>query len=450
MIETTEKKIKTIFPYMLLLVVLVTLHWNMGYRSDDEIFKTILDNTSIVDHIKNYYLYINGKIFPDTMAAIFAHGDLRIWKCINIAIFLTVAICINKLFFEEENNKWLGCAVVILMPFNLLQSAGYIATSTNYVWCTAALLIALLPIKYGEKLKSYQILICLCGAIYAGNQEQTAAILLVLYMLYCINGYMKKQKICKCNWFMFGVSIFNMIFLFTAPGHSARSNIYTIFNQPDFLQLSFFDKFFRGFTSTMAYLWAGKNFIWPLLCITLFLMVLVRYKENKLIIIISAMPVFGSLGVGFFQDYIMPQSVLDLFKWYPEWGYSMWDYRYINAMTYTDYKYYLPIVFSVVMLGIIYLEIFWIYKYEKNAIIVFLSLSAGLASRIIMGISPTLYGSSFRTFIELYFAVGICIVVLLHDLITKYAEEREVVYTGKVLIIISVIGTFYISYHSII
>lgn len=401
----------------------------------------------MIDHIFSLYFVENGKVFPDTLAAIFTYINPIVWKICNIFMLLTIAICINKLFLFRY-TKLFGCIVVLLFPFSLLTSAGYVATSVNYVWSTAALLVALIPLKYIQKFHTKPILyaVCILACIYASNQEQSGAVLVTVYLIFIIYSFCIKTKVYKYIWIQFIISILGVVFVFSAPGHIQRSQLYTIFNQPDFLTLDFFEKLIRGFTSTSAVIITGQYLIWPLLCLMLLLVIWIRRQEIY-IRFLAVIPVLGSLGLGLFQEY-MPIKIRRLFSFYPPWGYSMPDYMYIDASTYTQTKYYIPLFITLILLGLVILEIFWAFGRELKGIIIFLVFSAGICTRVIMGFSPTLYGSSFRTFIFLYFLLGICVVMLLEEILM--GREKVKILIGCTSLGLSTIVTYISSLQSII
>lgn len=381
--------------YFVFILLMFILHWNMSLNvSDDSVFSEVLKNETLLEHISSLYFVENGKVFPDTLAAIFTYINPIIWKICNIFILLIIAVCINKLFLLR-NTKLFGCIVVLLFPFSLLTSAGYVATSVNYVWSTAALLVALIPLKYVQQLHTKPVLYvaCIFACIYASNQEQSGAILVTVYLIFIIYSICTKRKIYRYIWIQFIISILGVVFVFSAPGHIKRSQLYTIFNQPDFLTLDFFEKLIRGFTSTSAVIITGQYLIWPLLCLMLLLVIWIRRQEIY-IRLLAVIPVLSSLCLGVFQDY-MPMKIRQLFSFYPSWGYSMPDYMYIDASTYTQAKYYIPLFISLILLGLVILEIFWAFGNELKGIIIFLTFSAGICTRVIMGFSPTLYGSIF-------------------------------------------------------
>lgn len=426
---------------MAFFILMAILHWNMSLDvSDDGIFKDVLNNITLREHISNLYFITNGKIFPDSMAAIFTYLNPIIWKTLNIAILFLIAVCIHKLFVPSK--PLVLCTVVIfLMDFNLLPSAGYVATSANYVWTSAATLVSLLPLKYAGKFVKcpWMYPICIIAGIYAGNQELSGAIVVTVYTLFLGACLVKREKFYKYIWVQYGVSILSLVFLFTAPGHINRSSAYHQFCIPEYLTLDFYEKFIRGITSTASVIVTGQTLIWPLFCFLLMLVVWIKNKE-PMIRLLSVIPIAGSLILGNFQKILLPEKVIDKFSYYTSWSYSVPDYRSIDAVTYTKWYSYIPLLTALILLGLVVLQIAWAFGKTKKGIILFLTFAAGFCTRIAMGFSPTIYGSSFRTFIFLYIALGICIVMLLDEIITS--KDRIKLLLGGIAAGICVIATY--------
>lgn len=430
-----KNKIEKYLCYSIFLILMILLHWNMSLDlSDDSVFKEVLKNETLIEHIVSLYMVENGKIFPDTLAAIFTYVNPLIWKILNIGILFIIVICIDHLFISS-GKRIFSCLAILLFPFSLLTSAGYVATSVNYLWSTAALLVSLLPLKYAAQFKKRPMMyvVCFFAGLYAGNQEQAGAIVVTVYTFFILYSFFQKVKFHKYIWVQYILSILGVLFVFTAPGHIKRSTMYTIFNLPDFLTLDFFEKLIRGFTSTAAVIITGNTVIWPVFCFLLMLVVCYRNKEI-LIRLLSVIPLAGSLIFGNFRNLIFPENISRKFAYYVSWGFSMPDYRPIDASTYAKWYYYVPMAVSFIIVGIILLEIFWAFNTEKSGLIIFLTFSAGLCTRLIMGFSPTLYGSSFRTFIFLYLALGICIAILLDQLLLKKQKWKFILGLGVTFI----------------
>jgi hypothetical protein len=55
-------------------------------------------------------------------------------------------------------------------------------------------------------------------------------------------------------------------------------------------------------------------------------------------------------------------------------------------------------------------------------------LATGFISRVLMGFSPTVYASSYRTFLYMYFSIIICLIILMNKQLPQLMEKKIFVY----------------------
>ena len=422
---THRKQIEHWTVCLLFFILLFFLHRNMSLNlSDDAIFSQELKKETLLQHISHLYFKTNGKIFTDTMAAIFTYLPSFIWKTVDIGVLFLIVLCADRLFITSRHII-LSCFSILLLNFTYLTSAGYVASSVNYTWCTAALLVSLLPLKYASRFEKQPLLLpaCWLAGLYAGNQEQSGAIVITVYTLFIGASLIKKTKIHRYVWIQYVITIGSMILLLTAPGHTNKATSFNIFFNPDYLALDFFEKIIRGFTSTAALILTGQTILWPLFCFLLMLNVWAKKRELSFRLV-SLIPLVASLVCGNYQDYL-PLNIQEKFSYYTPWCFDMPDYRYIDAYTYTNWKFYVPLALTLFIPGLVLLEILWSFGADLKGIIFFLILGAGFCSRIIMGFSPTLYGSNTRTFVFLCLALGICSAILLDKLLLEADRPKN-------------------------
>ena len=142
---THRKQIERWAVYLLFFILLFFLHRNMSLNlNDDAIFSQELKQETLLQHISHLYFKTNGKIFTDTMAAIFTYLPSFIWKTVDIGVLFLIVLCADRLFITSRHII-LSCFSILLLNFTYLTSAGYVASSVNYTWCTAALLVCTVP-----------------------------------------------------------------------------------------------------------------------------------------------------------------------------------------------------------------------------------------------------------------------------------------------------------------
>lgn len=110
----------------------------------------------------------------------------------------------------------------------------------------------------------------------------------------------------------------------------------------------------------------------------------------------------------------------------------------LTAANCNNLLYTLPVIFAFVNFISLGISILLIFKNLKNnvAIIVFL---AGLASRIIMGFSPTVFISGERTMIFFEFAMIIVCILIWQELIKK-SDKNDIKTQSKLKAIIKCAG----------
>ncbi|HIT34178.1 MAG TPA: hypothetical protein IAC31_06085 [Candidatus Faecousia intestinigallinarum] len=390
-------------PYICLFIALFLLHLPMQLNlGDDGNFAKVLQSKSLLQHMANLYWNVNGKILPDTMAAVFTYLPPLLFKTLNTLAGVLIAWCIRRLFLPQSTfSACAACCAVLMFPLSLLRSAGWVATSTNYWWCSAGLLTALLPIVYymkGVSIPTPCKIFAPLAAFYAGNQEQTCAVLLVVYCGVCLLWRKKRRPDYGFLLFQGLLSLACLALLLTAPGHVHRVLEYSQYRVVDYPNWTFFEKLHHGFTSTMASLLSG---IFPVTLLFLSLCCFLVFRKTKQLLprLIAAAPLglylITSYGYQFFRDFL---PFLPHFRYYyAHRNFGLSDFTYINAYTYDQESVYLPVILSIGMVFCIGISLYVIYGAAPKTLLHFTTLGAGLASRISIGFSPTIYGSSTRT-----------------------------------------------------
>ena len=111
-----------------------------------------------------------------------------------------VGYSISKIFTKENprTNNLILVAMILIYPYTIMHQAGWAATTINYMWPLATCLFALVPIKKiwdNEKIKIWEYPLYTISLIFAGNQEQTSAILVCFYILFTIILTVRDKKI---------------------------------------------------------------------------------------------------------------------------------------------------------------------------------------------------------------------------------------------------------------
>ena len=127
---------------------------------------------------------------------------------------------------NKNENMTLLIAMIIIYPMMQMNSAGWAATTINYMWPMALGLFSLIPIRKvwdGEKIKFWQYPLYVIALLFSANQEQACAILFGTYLLFAILMVIKNKKIHPFIVIQNILVIASLIFILTCPGNSVRT-----------------------------------------------------------------------------------------------------------------------------------------------------------------------------------------------------------------------------------
>ena len=124
------------FPFVVLAFLLLFFHAciKVGWNDDEYYSKVLIDN-NIFDYLKIRYNTWSSRIVIEFFLLLVSSKRI-LWRLINVAIMVLGAISISKIFPYKKlkDLNWIICALILCIPANLYNSAGWIATTSNYSW----------------------------------------------------------------------------------------------------------------------------------------------------------------------------------------------------------------------------------------------------------------------------------------------------------------------------
>lgn len=387
-------------------------------KYDDKTFLESVTGTTIWSYVApRYFTWTSRFLIEYTLCGVLKISKY-LWILIEALMVTLAGYSISKIFVKDnkkENNIML-LFMILIYPITIMNSAGWAATTVNYMWPLATCLFALIPIRKiwdEEKIKWWEYPLYTLALIFAGNQEQTCAILCGTYILFTILMIIKNKKIHPYMIIQTLIIIASLIFILTCPGNYVRNEQEIEENFNDFEMLTFLDKLSLGFTSTMGLIIEKGDLVYTLLSLLVVIYVFSNYKE-KVYRIVSVIPLF-SIFITCFSMYITNL----MFPYFGAFRELITEEKVmLNAANCNNLLNTIPLIFAFTNMICLSLSILLIFKNLKNniAILVFL---VGLASRVIIGFSPTVFSSSDRTMIFFQFAMIIVSILIWQELIKK-------------------------------
>ena len=377
--------------------------------SDDAVFYEKAASTTLDD-----FLLTSARPLTDAATWVFAKVNLA-W-CIANPLVLTVLLAVAEEILPIRKSK-VSKAVCLLavFPSMVLVDAGFIATTVNYLWPITFGLLCLFPIR--NKLLKVKTPLWFKIALvpllaYACNMQQMCAVL--LGVLLCTNVYIWTVR-KEFDWY----SALQTLAVGAMAVYSYSLNVFSDNSRmlretaryfPDFGKLNVLQKAELGFSSTfycmtMELRLAFVGFV----IFALFLAVCgLRLNKKPALKVASVFPLFFSLGFG----------ALSLVK--PEWVRAVCGGMVNGGVGKADYIFspVSDLLFLLVLLCLV-VSVVSLLKTKTSRIVSALILSAGFGSRILMGFSPTVWASGYRTFAILF--VSFILVALL--IINEYSQS---------------------------
>ena len=410
------------FPFLIMFFVVFTIHLfvNVGL-GDDASFIKVLDKYNIFDWSIFRYNNWSSRNVIEALMVILLKLPTIIWRLLDSLFLTSIAFSISKLFNDSKNNHrkfdWIIIMLVLIYPFYKMNEAGWYATTINYLWPFAFLLLSFYPIKYyfnNKKTNVFSKIFFVFPLLVSANQEQMACIIFCFYFIFNIYLFSKK-KYSKYLIILNILSLLSLLYIVTCPGNEIRTIAETATWFPQFSSYSIFDKLSLGVVSTIGVIITETSIIYIIFSILLAIFVFritkdifKRFVSLIPIILVSMFTLFFDLTIKFFP---FLQNIMEQLKIK---GISL------NIMSSTSIVSYFPLLISFAFIISVLLSLYLISKNKKNYLIVLIFL-AGLASRLILGFSPTVFASGQRTF----FAFDFSVIILDFYLFSLLFDHKE-------------------------
>lgn len=286
-------------------LLLAGIHFSFHYSGDD----LKLLNQTFGELVEKRW-QDSGRVLTDAVAWVSCFLPSKLWKLLDIAVIVGIVGMLRYLFTEKNNeeNTLLVCVAFLLFPFQILSTAGYIATIANYLYPFFTMLVVFTAIKQKivkGKTPWWMYLAVILSIIYTTNQDQYAISLIFFLTILLIvswkNDSLREVRGLLCLEEI--ASVLGYAALYFAPGHCFRMNTYGTWI-PDYAQWTVGQKLFHGYTATVAYLYYRSI---PLLTVFFVLLFLVAGKGKKRVVFFTGIPLgFHLLLKGTGADLLQP------------------------------------------------------------------------------------------------------------------------------------------------
>lgn len=218
------KKLKNsdYFPFVVLAAIELFIHLffiSPTFR-DDVTFAHFLDEQGILDWSISFFETWSSRIFINFVLVIFASLPSIVWKIADVGMILLLTTSISSLFIRENKRfyNWVVTALFLIFPFTLMSTAGWIATTTNYLWPAAAGAYCLTLLKRESSVGWYDYIKYGFATLYATSLEQLSVIFVVILSCFTAHySYIKRTRNVKQSIFLLMLTVSNLYIHISCP-----------------------------------------------------------------------------------------------------------------------------------------------------------------------------------------------------------------------------------------
>ena len=381
-------------PYLVLIVVMGVFHLLIPIGAgDDMFFSKVLNDYSILSFCFARYNAWSSRVFIEAMLIVVSRFPL-IWKVLDILVVLWICNSISDVLNHEKENRvnWFIVFVLIMFPWEIMGSAGWIATTMNYLWPLAAGLFVLslmTELFRGNKVSYLKVILSVPCLLYACNQEQMCAVMIAFLLLGLIIYKVKTHNFNSTVIFWTALSLLSLCFIMFCPGNAARNIAETSTHFPEYAEFTLLDKLDIGFSSAFfPYITEIKVLYFLFIC----LLCIYSYKKRGFsnAFVAAIIPLTVSVFLGIFGSTVLSNT-----------GIVQFINNGLIATGTTTIVVNLLILFILVL---VCTSIWLSFDDKMTAFVLIYILGVGFATRMVMGFSPTIWASGNRTYMFLEFA----------------------------------------------
>lgn len=408
-------------------------HWKLAVvTADYPTFQTIVSKHPLLSLTNNGFLSYRYATWSSRSLIEFNVGVLvsvptEIWRILDSVIFAAIAVLLSKLLANNNESPFfyncLACLFVglfIITFSKILESAGWLATTTNYIWPICFILIHFYLLKefifknkdISKFKRAIIYLILIITLLEAISSEQLLVMVGGAYLFTIVYCLYKKIEIPKLIYLFIIIILFNFIYDFCCPGNINRVKVVTKLGFPDYANFNIINKLDVGINYFLSWILMAKD-LFSVIFLALLGVYIYLISNKKKITIITLIPClavlfFASLR---FANFTTVYSYFDL----TNLKHGLLSLGFIRMLS-------CGVMYLIITLIPLY-SIYLIYKDNKKlGYFIFVLLILGFGSVIISGFTPSLT-SDGRIYLN-YLFVMIILDYLLVDKILEFKNKN--------------------------
>lgn len=409
----------------LAVAVFIPLLFVSLYTGDDIYFTEAARHMGIIDFLGLRFDTWTSRVVIEFFLYFFSQNSF-LFRVVDALMYGLLAWSLYKLLPVPKArwSNWLVVLLIAFIPVEIYFSAGWLTTNVHYLWVTTLGVFSLIPLRKiadGSRFAWYEYPAYLIALVYAVNNEQLMVAVGLSYGLFFLYRLFTRRKIEVFVLLGGGISLASLAVALWSPGNAARKAAEILNWFPAFDQLSILKKVEMAFASTFFQFFFNIDGIF--LALTFLIMVLMWKRfRNPADRILGAIP-FGIIS--FFGYFYKGAKVVLAFLENTDRAELIHVIRRpaidYGTVLNLDYGMLVPAYILVLIgAGSILYCLYRIFEGRSRLRLVLAVLGTGLLTRLLMGLSPTLFASGLRTFLTLYCCLIFVDLLLFQEVVQSF------------------------------
>ena len=365
--------------------------------ADDGVFYTALDaGGSLFAFLLNRWNRWSSRLIIEAILAVTTHS-IWVWRILDCLVMTGIAYALFRFVDKEAKPETaiISCLMILSIPFRIIRTTGWQATSVNYTWPMCAAFLCLLPsadVLQGNKPNHISRVFSVVAAILAANQEQMAVLLFLGAAFFILSVRLRYGKTDRLTVFILIIAAMEIVLHLLCPGNRLRSaESVCMVNLRDYGQFTLPEKLSIGLTSTAQLLFYTRNRVFWICLASIFCTGLAQRRPVFLIPVCLVAPLACLIGRHW--------------KVFPNMGwlarYSAYDLQTGPARI-LEHGQLFGLFFWIFAVYCIAVSLYVVMGRGMRTAAAIWCYTSGFASRMVLSFSPTVVESGERTILPLY------------------------------------------------
>lgn len=382
---------------------------------DDAFF---INQSFSVDWLVGRYQQWSSRIFIEAILVLISK-QLWLFRVFNAIIFVSLLDLLTESSFGRHiKGLFLVAIFFLFLPVTLFLSAGWLATSLNYLWPITA---GIFVMKQLDKTVTAKTLLGLSVlTLFATNQEQICIAILLMLLGKLLFLAVTKEKIHCAYYLVLGLTMMNVVLMTLSPGNQSRQIQSIPIFFPEFAQFGLFDKINLGISNTSKVLLVQQNLL-MLFLITLLALFIILHSQKWYIKCLSVIPLL-----------VVPINIILITLTHNGYTIQAFSQYLLEKQSSPALSQVLQLVATLltndvsIILNVGFILIFFcillcLWEMSQSLSLSYL-FTVGLASHAMMGFSPSIFKSGDRTAFILYMVI----IYVILSVLKRFYNQTEV------------------------